>query len=125
MTDQPEQQSADSDADYNEAQNNDEVAEEQPSEPEKYVPAAVKQTADGKYEYINFESGHYYAIAGSFYNEKDVETHIRHKGLDQYSPKILLQDGVKNLRVCIGIFNTEEEAEAFAKGVNQQYWVLK
>ena len=35
------------------------------------------------------------------------------------------QDGVKNLRVCIGVFNTEAEAESFAKGINSGYWVLK
>jgi hypothetical protein len=92
---------------------------------ETYTPEVLKQTADGKYDYIRFEPGHYYAIAGSFPVESDVERHIRHKNLDQYSPKIVLQDGVKNLRVCIGIFDTEEEAEQFAKGVNPQYWVLK
>jgi hypothetical protein len=54
-----------------------------------------------------------------------VIRHIRQKKLDQYSPKILKQDGVSNLRVCIGVFNTEEEAESFAKGVSASYWVLK
>lgn len=97
--------------------------EDEPVEP--YTPEVVKRTADGKYEYIRFESGHYYAIAGSFYNEQDVEKHIRHKNLGQYSPRIVLQDGRDNLRVCIGVFDTEEEAETFAKGVNSSYWVLK
>ena len=85
----------------------------------------LSKTADGKYDYVRFESGHYYAIAGSFPGEADVERHIRLKNLDQYSPVIVKQDGVKNLRVCIGIFDTEEEAEQFAKGVSSQYWVLK
>ena len=53
-----------------------------------------------------------------------MERHIRQKNLDQYSPVIVVQEG-KNLRVCIGVFDTEEEAEQFAKGVNSQYWVLK
>ena len=88
-------------------------------------PAAFKQTADGKYDYIRFEPGRYYAIAGSFPAESDVLRHIRQKHLDQYSPKIVVQDGVKNLRVCIGVFDNEEEAETFAKGVNDSYWVLK
>ena len=100
------------------------VAEPEP-EPVTYTPAVVKQSADGKYDYIRFEKGHYYAIAGSFPSESDVIRHIRQKKLDQYSPKILKQDGVTNLRVCIGVFNTEEEAESFAKGVNSSYWVLK
>lgn len=92
--------------------------------PETYTPEVLKQTADGKYNYIRFEPGHYYAIAGSFPGEADVERHIRQKGLDQYSPVIVVQEG-KNLRVCIGVFDTEEEAEQFAKGVNSGYWVLK
>ena len=98
--------------------------EEEP-EPEAFTPTVIKQSSDGKYDYIRFEKGHYYAIAGSFPSEIDVIRHIRQKKLDQYSPKILKQDGVTNLRVCIGVFNTEEEAESFAKGVNSSYWVLK
>ena len=100
------------------------VAEPEP-EPVTYTPAVVKQSTDGKYDYIQFEQGHYYVIAGSFPSESDVIRHIRQKKLDQYSPKILKQDGVKNLRVCIGVFNTEAEAEQFAKGINSGYWVLK
>ena len=98
--------------------------EEEP-EPEAFTPTVIKQSSDGKYDYIRFEKGHYYAIAGSFPSESDVIRHIRQKKLDQYSPKILKQDGVTNLRVCIGIFDTEEEAERFAKGENPSYWVLK
>lgn len=95
------------------------------SEPEVYTPEVIKKTADSKYDYIQFEPGHFYAIAGSFPSEADVVRHIRQKHLDQYSPVIVKQDGVKNLRVCIGVFDTEAEAEQFAKGVSSQYWVLK
>jgi len=94
-------------------------------EPETYTPVVIKQSSDGKYDYIRFEKGHYYAIAGSFPNESDVIRHIRQKNLDQYSPKILKQDGVSNLRVCIGVFDTEDEAERFANGVNASCWILK
>lgn len=94
-------------------------------EPEIYTPEVIKKTADSKYDYIQFEPGHFYAIAGSFPSEADVVRHIRQKHLDQYSPVIVKQDGVKNLRVCIGVFDTEAEAEQFAKGVSSQYWVLK
>ena len=97
---------------------------EEPAQ-ETYTPAVIKQSSDGKYDYIRFEKGHYYVIAGSFPNESDVIRHIRQKNLDQYSPKILKQDGVSNLRVCIGVFDTESEAESFAKGVSSSYWVLK
>ena len=94
-------------------------------EPETYTPEVIKKTADNKYDYIQFESGHFYAIAGSFPNEGDAVRHIRQKKLDQYSPVLVKQDGAKNLRVCIGVFDTEEEAETFAKGINSSYWVLK
>ena len=104
-------------------ENEPEIVEE--PAPETYTPEVMKQTADGKYNYVRFEPGHFYAIAGSFPGEADVERHIRQKGLDQYSPVIVKQDGVKNLRVCIGIFDTEEEAESFAKGISSSYWVLK
>lgn len=101
-----------------------ELAEEI-SEPEPYTPETIRNTADGKYSYINFESGHYYAIAGSFPTEKDAETHIRQYGLDKYDVKLVLQQGVTNIRICIGIFNTEDDATTFAKGINTHYWVLK
>ena len=105
----------------------EEVTEEEVVEeaPEPYKPEVVKSTADNKYEYIRFESGHYYVIAGSLPNESDAELHIRQRGLDKYQPTLLLQDGVSNIRVCIGIYDTEEEAESFAKGINSKYWVLK
>lgn len=92
---------------------------------EPWSPETVKSTADGKYNYIRFESGHFYVIAGSLTNEKDAELHIRQKGLDAHSPYLLLQDNVSNIRVCIGIYDTEEEAESFAKSINHHYWVLK
>ncbi len=92
---------------------------------EPWSPETVKSTADGRYNYIRFETGRFYVIAGSLTNEKDAELHIRQKGLDAHSPYLLLQDNVSNIRVCIGIFDTEEEAESFAKSINQHYWVLK
>lgn len=103
----------------------EQLVEESQVENVAYTPEIVKHTADNKYPYIRFESGHFYAIAGSFYTEQEVEKHIKQKHLEQYSPSILLQDGVKNLRVCIGVFDTEEEAETFAKNVNKNNWVLK
>ena len=93
--------------------------------PKSVAPTPVKSTSDGKYDYIRFEQGHYYVIVGSFPTETDVERHIRNKRLGQYSPKIVKQEGVKNLRVCIGVFDTEAAAEQFAKTTNQNYWILK
>ncbi len=106
----------------------EEVVKEEPAEEpvaESFTPQVIKSTADNKYQYIRFESGHFYVIAGSLPNEKDAEMHIRQRSLDQYNPTLLLQDGVSNIRVCIGIFNTEAEAESFAKDISSKYWVLK
>ena len=99
----------------------EEVAEETPA----YTPEVVKRTADDKYPYIRYESGHYYAIVGSLPSEGDAVRHIRNRGLDKYEPKLVMQNGVGNIRVCIGIFDSEEEAEAFAKGTGLKYWILK
>ena len=93
--------------------------------PKSVAAAPVKSTSDGKYDYIQFEHGRFYVIVGSFPTESDVVKHIRNKRLGQYSPVIVKQEGVKNLRVCIGVFNTEAEAEQFGKSTNQNYWVLK
>lgn len=101
------------------------VAEDTVSEPEVYTPEVVRNTANGNYPVIRFEQGHYYVIAGSLPSEQDAVRHIKQRNLDQYEPKLVTQSGVSNLRVCIGIFDTEEEAESFAKNVNPKYWVLK
>ena len=95
----------------------DEIVED--TVPEPYTPDTLRLTADKKYPYIQFEQGHFYVIAGSFQSEKDVETHIRQTGLAQYSPTLVLQDGVKNIRICIGIYPTEEEAQAFIDSINK------
>lgn len=101
------------------------VAEDTVSEPEVYTPEVVRNTANGNYPVIRFEQGHYYVIAGSLPSEQDAVRHIKQRNLDHYEPKLVTQNGVSNLRVCIGIFDTEEEAETFAKSVNPKYWVLK
>ena len=100
------------------------VAEDTVVEPEVYTPEVVRNTASGNYPVIRYEPGHFYVIAGSLPNEQDAVRHIKQRNLDQYEPKIVMQPGA-NLRVCIGIFDTEEEAETFAKNINPKYWVLK
>jgi len=101
------------------------IEEDTIAEPEVYTPEVVRTTANGNYPVIRFEQGHYYVIAGSLPTEQDAVRHIKQRNLDQYEPKLVIQNGVANLRVCIGIFDTEEEAETFAKNVNPKYWVLK
>ena len=101
------------------------LAEDTIAELEVYAPEVVRTTANGNYPVIRFEQGHYYVIAGSLPSEQDAVRHIKQRNLDQYEPKLVMQNGVANLRVCIGIYDTEEEAETFAKSVNPKYWVLK
>lgn len=73
---------------------------------------------------IRFEKGKHYVIAGSFPTESDVRKHIKQQHLEKYNPKAVKQDGVSNLRVCIGIFDNEADAENFRDSVNAKYWVL-
>ena len=101
------------------------IEEDTVAEPEVYTPEVVRTTANGNYPVIRFEQGHYYVIAGSLPSEQDAVRHIKQRNLDQYEPKLVMQNGVANLRVCIGIFDTEEDAETFAKNINPKYWVLK
>ena len=84
-----------------------------------------RPTDNATLQFLRFEQGHYYVIAGSLPSEQDAVRHIKQRNLDQYEPKLVMQNGVSNLRVCIGIFDTEEEAENFAKNINPKYWVLK
>lgn len=74
---------------------------------------------------IEFESGKFYVIAGSFIKQSDAELHIKQKSLQRYNAKIVKQNGNNRLRVCIGIFDTENEAINFAAKIDKNYWVLK
>lgn len=74
---------------------------------------------------IEFESGKFYVIAGSFVKQSDAELHIKNKSLQRYNAKIVKQNGNNRLRVCIGIFDTENEAINFAAKIDKNYWVLK
>lgn len=87
------------------------------------TPASNSLSDDGNF-IIRFEKGKHYVIAGSFPTEADVRKHIKQQHLEKYHPKAVKQDGVSNLRVCIGIFNSEAEAESFRNSVNTRYWVL-
>lgn len=77
----------------------------------------------GKYKTVSIESGKFYVIAGSFVNQQDAIKHIREKKLGTYNPVLVI--GQSRVRVCIGIFNTEAEATAYATKIDKTYWVLK
>lgn len=73
---------------------------------------------------VDYEKGRYYVIVGSFRTEKEVRRHISERNLESYHPKAVRQSG-QNLRVCIGIFSTEQAAENFGRKSGRNYWVLK
>lgn len=101
-------------------ENSDNIEEEIVSEP-----TVVNQLPDGEKFFIDYEKGKYYVIVGSFRSEKEVREHINRRKLEQYNPKVVLQQNSKNMRVCIGVFGTEAEADNYGRGTGLNYWVLK
>lgn len=72
-----------------------------------------------------FQKGKYYVIAGSFISEHDAAIHIKERSLQYLKPLLLYQEGNNRIRVCIGIYDNENEANVFVKKINRNYWVLK
>lgn len=113
-------------ADIEAIEENENTADKQESGTINKVPKATTDnglTNDDNF-IIRFEKGKHYVIAGSFPTEADVRKHIKQQHLEKYNPKAVKQDGVSNLRVCIGIFDNEADAENFRNSVNAKYWVL-
>jgi hypothetical protein len=75
--------------------------------------------------YIPFEVGKYYVIAGSFAQEAKALQHIKEKKLGKYNAKLVVQPQNARIRVCIGIFDNEQNAVDFAAQIDKNYWVLK
>jgi nucleoid DNA-binding protein len=75
--------------------------------------------------YLSFQQGKYYVIAGSFVNEEDALRHIKQKKLEKYNAKLVIHPQSQRLRVCIGVFDNEKDAELFAAQIDKNYWVLK
>ena len=92
---------------------------------EQLVPATVSQLPEGEKFFIDYEKGKYYVIVGSFRSEKEVRQHIKERKLELYNPKVVLQPHSKNMRICIGVFDTEADADSFGRGTKLNYWVLK
>lgn len=82
------------------------------------------QLPDGEKFFINFEQGKHYVIVGSFRNENEVRQHIKQRKLEQYNPKVVLQPNSKQMRICIGIFDTEATADNYGRNTGLNYWVL-
>ena len=100
--------------------NSENIEEEVVSEPN-----VVNQLPSGEKFFIDYEKGKFYVIVGSFRSEKEVREHIKSRKLEQYNPKVVLQQNSKNLRVCIGVFDTEAAADSYGHGTGLNYWVLK
>lgn len=98
-------------------------------EPAPIVPQVTKpvenqqSTSKNVYPLIPMAQGKFYVIAGSFTKESDALKHIKDKKLEIYNP--ILITGQSRIRVCIGTFNSENEALAFVNKVDKTYWVLK
>ncbi|MCQ2285506.1 MAG: hypothetical protein MJZ76_01360 [Bacteroidales bacterium] len=85
-------------------------------------PATSKATKE--YPKINYQKGKYYAIAGSFCTEKDANLHAQYKDNSSYNPQLLYQEGSKNIRVWVGVFDTEAEALDY-KEKHPKVWILE
>lgn len=88
-------------------------------------PAPIVTTADNKYRIVGFQMGKFYVVHGSFSSETDCEKHIRIAGFDKYNPMIVKQSGNSHLRVCLGVFPTEAEAQEFIDRHQLKAWILK
>jgi len=75
--------------------------------------------------YIPYQVGKYYVIAGSFLKEEDALRHIKQKKLEKYQAKLIVQPHNSRVRVSIGVFDNERDAEKFIHQIDKNYWVLK
>jgi len=75
--------------------------------------------------YLPYHKGYYYLIAGSFVKEESALLHIKQKKLDKFHAKLIVHPDSPRIRVCIGVFDNEEEAIHIAVQLDKNYWVLK
>jgi hypothetical protein len=95
-------------------------------DPEEETPIEVERPPFdiNNLQHIDFQSGRYYVVHGSFLNESDCVRHIKNHHFAQYEPFILHQsDKTSRLRICLKVFGSEGEAEAFASTIKGA-WVL-
>ncbi|HXK74390.1 MAG TPA: hypothetical protein PLL08_05720, partial [Bacteroidales bacterium] len=65
-----------------------------------------------------------YVIAGSFDTERRAVEHAILKQKQGLTPKLLYQEYVSKIRICVGIYDTEEEAlKAIPQG--NDFWILQ
>jgi nucleoid DNA-binding protein/uncharacterized protein YpmB len=74
---------------------------------------------------LTYQKGKFYVIAGSFLKEEDALRHIKNEKLEKYHPKLIVHPESPRIRVSIGVFDNEKDADAFAEKFKKNYWVLK
>lgn len=88
-------------------------------------PTVVDDSGVSKeFKKIHFEIGKYYVIAGSFDTEKRAFQHAALKQKQGFQPVFLYQEGTYKIRICVGIYQSEDEAlRSIPQGAD--FWVLK
>jgi cell division septation protein DedD/nucleoid DNA-binding protein len=76
-------------------------------------------------EQITFQAGKFYLISGSFKSAQEAQRHINVSDFNKYHASILTQPNNDHYRVCIGIFENEEDAERYKALLKIRGWVLK
>lgn len=76
------------------------------------------------YPKINFESGKYYVIAGSLNSYNDAVAHAKAKESCGFKPQLLYQEGNSRIRICVAIFDNEEEAIKYRDN-HTGLWILQ
>ena len=90
--------------------------------PALHQPRKTKVTA----ERISFETGKFYVVHGSFTTAAACQQHIRLNHFNRFNPSIVSQAGSNRLRVCLGVFNSEAEAQQFlTSSPVAGAWILK
>ena len=94
------------------------------NEDENSVPTPVSPMESDS-QYLSYQKGKYYVIAGSFTNEADALRHIKQQKFEKYRAKLVVHPDSPRIRVCIGAFDNEDDAKNFAAQIDKNYWVLK
>ena len=94
------------------------------TEPVKTIENKTAYTETGDYPRIDYEKGKYYAIAGSFGNEKDAKAHAAWKKRSGYEPQLLYQAGTNRIRICVAVLDNSTEALSY-KEKHPDCWILE
>ena len=88
-------------------------------------PQKVEESSQSNNIYLPYQKGKYYVIAGSFLKEADALRHIKEKKLEKYHAKLIIEPENPRLRICIGVFDNEIDANKFVAQADKSCWILK